>query len=425
MKQAALQTSKMSKKKLWIIIICSISALLLIAGILIYIFVINSPLWKIYQAAMNTKDRLDDILQNGKNLTSWVETLRQTYEGGKFALEADYATEKRNLSVQMKYEQSVTAGRVNYQQSTGQSIEADFSANKTELMFRFPQLLDKTFSVPLENLGKEAAGNSYLSEYLPGWVQALDGLDPDLFTDITWQTYQEEHEDAIDDLIDSIEIDEADGQIEYAEGLTTYRLTLDTPLFAELFLGYLHLVSDTRLGEVYESKLDRSIDWLEKLLLDKELTFYVGIDKNDCLSAVQLRSDGDVSSRVTVVLSGNENIWNRFGVWIDGREKFIGGLSAENHALVLHINRYTVRCEDAQRDLLLLRNEKQILSVHYENSDRKAEMAVLFGQNNLTASIEPYTETIRMLSDDPTDLFAMGLLDWLEVIAVLVKEKLL
>ena len=88
-------------------------------------------------------------------------------------------------------------------------------------MFRFPQLLSKTFSVPLENLGEESANNSYLNEYLPDWVQALDGLDPDLFTDITWQTYKEEHEAEIDELIDSIEIDEVEEQIERSEEHTS------------------------------------------------------------------------------------------------------------------------------------------------------------------------------------------------------------
>ena len=261
MKQAV-QKKKMTKKKFWTIIVCSILAVLLITGILIYIFIINSPLWKIYRSALNTKDRLDDLLKNCSNLTSWVETVKQMYEDGKFAVDADYGSSKRDLALQLQYdaEKSAMAGALSYQWDTDKSIDADFSANETDLMFRFPQLLSKTFSVPLENLGEESANNSYLNEYLPDWVQALDGLDPDLFTDITWQTYKEEHEAEIDELIDSIEIDEVEEQIEHTKALTTYRLKIDTSLFTDLFLGYLHLVNDTRFCEYYDSKLDLSIE---------------------------------------------------------------------------------------------------------------------------------------------------------------------
>ena len=425
--QQTKEKKKMSKKKLWIIIICSILALLLIAGILIYIFIINSPLWKIYQSALNTKDRLDDLLKNGKNLTSWVDTVKQTYEDGKFTVDADYGSSKRDLSVQLQYdaEKSAMAGALSYQWGTDRTIDADFSANETDLMFRFPQLLNKTFSVPLENLGEESANNSYLNEYLPDWVQALDGLDPDLFTDITWQTYKEEHEDEIDELIDSIEIDEVDEQIEHAKGLTTYRLKLDTPLFTELFLDYLHLVNDTRLGEDYASKLDRTIAWFEKILVGNELTFYVGINSDDCLTAFHLLSEGKEDTRLTIVLSGGENVWNDFGIWVDGEEKYAGGLTAQKNALELKVNQYTARCEDAKQNLYLLRDQKEILSMRYENNGKNAKAAIVFGQKELDISMAPYEKPVRMISDDPTDLFDMGILDWLEVVAVLVKENLL
>ena len=426
MKQAV-QKKKMTKKKFWTIIVCSILAVLLITGILIYIFIINSPLWKIYRSALNTKDRLDDLLKNCSNLTSWVETVKQMYEDGKFAVDADYGSSKRDLALQLQYdaEKSAMAGALSYQWDTDKSIDADFSANETDLMFRFPQLLSKTFSVPLENLGEESANNSYLNEYLPDWVQALDGLDPDLFTDITWQTYKEEHEAEIDELIDSIEIDEVEEQIEHTKALTTYRLKMDTSLFTELFLGYLHLVNDTRLGEDYDSKLDRSIAWFEEILIGNELTFYVGINDDDCLTALQLRSEGDETTRLTIVLSGEENIWNDLGIWVDGEEKYVGGLTAQKNALVLRVNQYTARCEDAGRNLYLLRDEKEILSMRYENSGKNAKAAIMLGKKSLNVSLAPYQKSVQMLSNDPTNLFDMGFLDWLEVVAILVKENLL
>ncbi len=420
---------KWSKKKIWLVVLCSVFAALLIAGILIYIFIINSPLYKIYQAALNTKERLDEILQNGKNLTAWVDSVKQTYESGRFTVDLDYAKPETKLQMQLHYgtEEKALAGALTYHLSNQSTLDADFSANDKELMFRFPNILNKTFSVPLENLGTNSASNSYFSEYLPDWVQALDGLDPDLFTDISWQTYQETHEDEIDDLIDSIEIDEVNEQIEHASGLTTYRMTLDSELFTELFLGYLHHVHDTRIGAGRETSLNKTIDWFEKLLLGKELTFYVGIDRNDCLSALHLRAQkqGEKASTLTIVLSGEENPWNSFGLWIDGEEKWRGGLTAENDGFTLQINRYSLRSTDSQRALVLQKDEATKLTMRYDTVNERNGATVVYGEKSWNVGLAPYRKKVSMISSSPKNLFDMGFFDWLEVIAALVEHNLL
>lgn len=399
-------------------VIASALSVLLIAGLSVYLFIINSPIYKIYQAALNTKERIDGIFQNADQFSAWVDSVKQTYNDRRFALDLEYGKSSPKLELSLHQNQSVLSGALTYHFKDEKTLNADFSANETDLMFRLPDLLDKTFSVKLENLGDETANNSYFSEYLPGWVQALDGLDPDLFTDVSFEAYKAAHEDEISDLIDSVEAEEIDTQIPHAQGLTTYRIRLDTPLFTKLFLGYLHYAHDTRVGEDYDSSLNRSIAWFDELLTGKDLTFFFGIDQNDCLTALHLDAKkGAEVSTLTLVLSG-ENVID-FGLWYNGEQKYEGALGKQGSGFALRVNHFELLCDDDANLLTLLRNGQKKITLHFglQGSHSSAELS--YGKTLWKLALAPDQRPVSMLSDNPTDLLNMGFFDWLEVVAAL------
>ena len=445
--ETTVEPPKKNTKK---IILIAVAALLVIGVVVacILIFGKTDPETAVKDAYAKTCDELDDVFAKAPDLSDAISIASDIMEKDKMTLGfgIDGSIEMTsglarsqsidvNLSVEMDLdrENMLTSGE--YYMSMGLPIassELEFlmSTSKDAVILQMPNYIEGSYGFAIT----DDFANRLLDSYIyneSGLSDQISPLEVQMYAAIFSELEAEAEEaDADNDAVDQIaaayadfkktfEYEESDIEIPKCSGLDMYRINYDKDAY-ETFVG---LIADLFDGGSYSSGLvDFSFTEMPDEILDairnSKVKIYVGIDDNDRLAAVSLRLD---DSYLTLRLSGKNNVWNSFTLYVDKDAAFSGGFKSTKNGFELRItdkneSGIIVACNDKSGKLTLKiiedggMNEVK-LALNYELIKNKTgvefeiDFSDLVGSDlSVSLSLKPLKGEVTMLDTDFVDI---------------------
>ena len=332
-----------SKKKIIGIVLASLLSIGLIVGLVCYLIMINDPLYQISNALENT---VDELLVNAPTLSDVKDNIRELINDRAFSLNADYVFSESYSDYDYNYYyddyetyESVTrsSGKIvlNYDadseemsgsvsisayESDGyydddpysKSFDLEFSANDDDIYARLKQLDRNVYALPLANFGEEYTGSS-LSKIIKDenrdLNKFLEKAEINPYADISLAAFRDT--DAGEEFIDSLQIEESDKKIPHTNDLTVYCIELRQNDLNEAVLAYYEWALTELCGEAAVEELD----FPEPKKGNGFIYIFLGINDDDCLVALYAYQKGEKDDAVTIVLDGDENIWDEVVIY--------------------------------------------------------------------------------------------------------------
>lgn len=439
------QPPKRNMKK---IILIAVAALLVIGAVVacILIFGKTDPETAVKDAYAKTCDELDDVFAKAPDLSDAMSIASDIMSRDKMtvglSLDADipsYTTAGSSnsqtnvfLSVDMDYDYKNNIANCEVYSSIDIGVTSEFeflaSINEDSMIVQMPEYIDGSYGVAFTDDFVDRLLDSYLynetglSESLPPfairmYASTLSGLGAE-------SAASAEDEPApiavaYDELKKTFEYEESDVEIPKCGGLDMYKVNYDKKAY-KTFVG---LIADLFDGSSYSSGLvDFSFTEMPDEILDairnSKVKIYVGIDDNDRLAAVSLRLD---DSYLTLRLSGKNNVWNSFTLYVDKDAAFSGGFKSTKNGFELRItdkneSGIIVACNDKSGKLTLKviedggMNEVK-LALNYELIRNKTgvefelDLSDLLGSDmSLSLSLKPLKGEVTMLDTEFVDV---------------------
>lgn len=443
--ETTVEPPKKNTKK---IILIAVAALLVIGVVVacILIFGKTDPETAVKDAYAKTCDELDDVFAKAPNLSDAMSIASDIMGRDKMtvglSLDADIpsymiaasSSSQTNvfLSVDMDVDlkNNATNGKIYSSVDVGviSEFEMLLSSNMDSMIVQMPKYIDGSYGVALSDDFVDRLLDSYLynetglSESLPPfairmYASAMSELGAEAAAPVEDATAPIAA--AYDELKKTFEYEESDIEIPKCSGLDMYRINYDKDAY-ETFVG---LIADLFDGSSYSSGLvDFSFTEMPDEMLDairnSKVKIYVGIDDNDRLAAVSLRLD---DSYLTLRLSGKNNVWNSFTLYVDKDAVFSGGFKSTKNGFELRItdedeSGIIVACNDKSGKLTLKiiedggMNEVK-LALNYELIKNKTgvefelDFSDLVGSDlSLSLSLKPLKGEVTMLDTDFVDV---------------------
>lgn len=442
------ETVQPPKKNTKKIILIAAAALLVIGVVVacILIFGKTDPETAVKDAYAKTCDELDDVFAKAPDLSDAMSIASDIMSRDKMtvglSLDADipsYMTigssnSQTNvfLSVDMDIDlkNNATNGKIYSSVDVGviSEFEMLLSSNMDSMIVQMPKYIDGSYGVALSDDFVDRLLDSYLynetglSESLPPfavrmYASAMSELGAEAAAPVEDATAPIAA--AYDELKKTFEYEESDVEIPKCGGLDMYKVNYDKKAY-KTFVG---LIADLFDGSSYSSGLiDFSFSEMPDEILDairnSKVKIYVGIDDNDRLAAVSLRLD---DSYLTLRLSGKNNVWNSFTLYVDKDAAFSGGFKSTKNGFELRItdkneSGIIVACNDKSGKLTLKviedggMNEVK-LALNYKLIKNKTgvefelDLSDLLGSDmSLSLSLKPLKGEVTMLDTEFVDV---------------------
>lgn len=443
--ETTVEPPKKNTKK---IILIAVAALLVIGAVVacILIFGKTDPETVVKDAYAKTCDELDDVFAKAPDLSDAMSIASDIMEKDKmtigFGIDADipsYTTAGSSnsqtnvfLSVDMDFDfkNNIANGEVYSSIDIGVTSEFEFlaSINEDSMIVQMPEYIDGSYGFAFTDDFVDRLLNSYLynetglSETLPPfavrmYASTLSGLGAETAAPVEDATAPIAA--AYDELKKTFEYEESDVEIPKCGGLDMYKVNYDKKAY-KTFVG---LIADLFDGSSYSSGLvDFSFTEMPDEILDairnSKVKIYVGIDENDRLAAFSLCLD---DSYLTLRLSGKNNVWNSFTLYVDKDAAFSGGFKSTKNGFELRItdkdeSGIIVACNDKSGKLTLKviedggMNEVK-LALNYELISNKTgvefelDLSDLLGSDmSLSLSLKPLKGEVTMLDTEFVDV---------------------
>lgn len=443
--ETTVEPPKKNTKK---IILIAAAALLVIGAVVacILIFGKTDPETVVKDAYAKTCDELDDVFAKAPDLSDAMSIASDIMEKDKmtigFGIDADipsYTTAGSSnsqtnvfLSVDMDFDfkNNIANGEVYSSIDIGVTSEFEFltSINEDSMIVQMPEYIDGSYGFAFTDDFVDRLLDSYLynetglSETLPPfavrmYASTLSGLGAE--TAASAEDSPAPIAAAYDDLKKTFKYEESDVEIPKCSGLDMYRIRYDkeayetfVDLIADLFEagGYSSGIIDFSFTEMPDEMLDT--------IRNSKVKIYVGIDENDRLAAFSLCLD---DSYLTLRLSGKNNVWNSFTLYVDKDAAFSGGFKSTKNGFELRItdkdeSGIIVACNDKSGKLTLKviedggMNEVK-LALNYELIKDKTgvkfelDLSDLLGSDmSLSLSLKPLKGEVTMLDTEFVDV---------------------
>lgn len=443
--ETTVEPTKKNTKK---IILIAAAALLVIGAVVacILIFGKTDPETAVKDAYAKTCDELDDVFAKAPDLSDAMSIASDIMEKDKmtigFGIDADipsYTTGGSSnsqtsvfLSVDMDFDfkNNTASGEVYSSIDIGVTSEFEFlaSINEDSMIVQMPEYIDGSYGVAFTDDFVDRLLNSYLynetslSETLPPfavrmYASTLSGLGAE--TAASAEDSPAPIAAAYDDLKKTFKYEESDVEIPKCSGLDMYRIRYDK----EAYETFVDLIADLCEAGGYSSGIiDFSFTEMPDEMLDtirnSKVKIYVGIDENDRLAAFSLCLD---DSYLTLRLSGKNNVWNSFTLYVDKDAAFSGGFKSTKNGFELRItdkdeSGIIVACNDKSGKLTLKviedggMNEVK-LALNYELIRNKTgvefelDLSDLLGSDmSLSLSLKPLKGEVTMLDTEFVDV---------------------
>ena len=336
------------------------------------------------------------------------------------------------LSVDMDYDYKNNIANCEVYSSLDIGVTSEFeflaSINEDSMIVQMPEYIDGSYGVAFTDDFVDRLLDSYfynetgLSESLPPfavrmYASTLSGLGAESAAPVEDATAPIAA--AYDELKKTFEYEESDVEIPKCGGLDMYKVNYDKKAY-KTFVG---LIADLFDGSSYSSGLvDFSFTEMPDEILDairnSKVKIYVGIDENDRLAAFSLCLD---DSYLTLRLSGKNNVWNSFTLYVDKDAAFSGGFKSTKNGFELRItdkdeSGIIVACNDKSGKLTLKviedggMNEVK-LALNYELIRNKTgvefelDLSDLLGSDmSLSLSLKPLKGEVTMLDTEFVDV---------------------
>ena len=442
------ETVQPPKKNTKKIILIAAAALLVIGVVVacILIFGKTDPETAVKDAYAKTCDELDDVFAKAPDLSDAMSIASDIMEKDKmtigFGIDADmpsYMTMGSSnsqtnvfLSVDMDYDYKNNIANCEVCSSIGIGAASEFeflmSMNNDSMIIQMPKYIDGSYGVAFTDDFVDRLLDSYfynetgLSESLPPfavrmYVASLSELSAE--SAVPAEDEPAPIAAAYDDLKKTFEYEESDVEIPKCSGLDMYRIRYDN----EAYEAFVDILADLFDAGSYSSGLvDFSFTEMPDEILDairnSKVKIYVGIDDNDRLAAVSLCLD---DSYLTLRLSGKNNVWNSFTLYVDKDAAFSGGFKSTKNGFELRItdkneSGIIVACNDKSGKLTLKviedggMNEVK-LALNYKLIKNKTgvefelDLSDLLGSDmSLSLSLKPLKGEVTMLDTEFADI---------------------
>ncbi len=385
--------AKKPRKKGCLIGICLafVLVLALVGGILSYIFIFNSPAYRIKAALENTTEELEDLLGNSENFLEFYRAYQLLAESGEISYDLDMEAEEADSdgwSSSEHYQFSLNYSKSN-KQISGQfdssteenygdepyssDISIAFSADEEQLLLKSSSLDNKLYSVPLKDFGKEFSG-SYLSEQITN-KDALDFLEAAsfcLFPDIYWNDFSKNCPEATA-LTESLKLEKSKQAIADRTDLTVYSMAVDADLIIDAINAYMEFALIEVCGREAADQIPlRSIRATIADLDFDTLQIFIGIDDENRLAAICACPDDRSEEAIGISLEGKENIWNEIRLYSEDNEHTLQIVQTQNGFRISGgETKYDtlLECDDAARTLTVFEDgeETQIIKFRLED----------------------------------------------------------
>lgn len=411
------QKPKRKSKRLLFAVIAAVLVVALLAGGLVYAFVLRDSDGPLETAFHNTGEQFSALLENCDTLNKALDNVSEIAEDGKgsMLIDASIADSYVSVDVSARYDYDMkkneTGGEVKIS-APGYipELSVRLYANEDELRLALPELLKDTYSVPLKDFPEKLA-NSALGELLgvgdelslPALTQIVSSAD------LTASL-----EDEIQAVTDSVEATETDKTIPGAKGdLTVYSVTVDWDAVGKLMKAYASSAAVSMQFGGSAEDLDEEIDGIIAEIKATKVEVLVGVNKDDCVTAMYLGIEDD--TEVLLLFEGKENIWNEVTLLVDGdvaakgyfeptKDGFRFEIEADGESLVLE-------CDDRAGELTLSIPYGDSYSIRYDAEDNGAAFYAdlpIDGENiPLELHLMPL-QKIDRLSGDAIDLLSLS-----------------
>lgn len=414
---------KRKSKRLLFAVIAAVLVVALLAGGLVYAFVLRDSDGPLETAFHNTGEQFRTLLENCDTLNKVLDNVTEITEAGKCSLLLDASIVDSYVSVDFSVRYDIdqkkneAGGEVKFS-APGYipELAVRLYANEDELRLAAPELLKDTYSISLKNFPEKLA-NSALGKMLgvddelavSEFLQSFGGTSqvPDFFS-----LYGDEAK-AIED---SVEVTETDKKIPGAKGdLTVYSVTVDWDAISELIKAVVKdtmNVDDLNLSVTNED-VDRAIDEAIAEIANSGVVLLIGVNKDDCVTAVYLGIGDDAEA--LLLFEGKENIWNEVTLIIDGdiaakgyfeptKDGFRFEIEADGESLVLE-------CDDRAGELVLSIPYGDSYSIRYDAEDNGAAFYADLPIEGQSIPLELHLmplQKIDRLSGDAVDLLSLS-----------------
>ena len=409
---------KRKSKRLLFAVIAAVLVVALLAGGLVYAFVLRDSDGPLEAAFHNTGEQFRALLENCDTLNKVLDNVSEITEAGKGSVLLNTTVAESyvsmDLSVQLDYDQkkNEAGGEVSFS-APGYipELAVRLYSNEDELRFAAPELLKDTYSISLKDFPEKLA-NSALGEMLGVDDElAVSGVMSQSFANTNLMTSLE---DEIQAVTDSVEATETDKKIPGAKGdLTVYSVTVDWDAVGDLMKAYAtSVVASMQYGGSAED-MDEEVDEIIAEIKSTKVEVLVGVNKDDCVTAVYLGIGDDAEA--LLLFEGKENIWNEVTLIIDGdtaakgyfeptKDGFRFEIEADGESLVLE-------CDDRAGELVLSIPYGDSYSIRYDAEDNGAAFYADLPIEGQTIPMELHLmplQKIDRLSGDAVDLLSLS-----------------
>ena len=413
---------KRNYKRLVFALVAAVLVLALLAGSLVYAFVLNTPEARLLRALKNTGEELAEIFEDCKNLHALAERGMELFESGQFtcdlALSYDDGYGPMNYKFQINCDEpqkQVGATCEYFVDSQIPAIQMQFYFDEESLVLAFPQLLGDAYSVPMKDFGKKllASPLAELSGLEDGDLPS--DLSIDFFAEGSLEAFREQYSAEVSAFLDSLQIEASDESIAQAEdGLDVYSLRVDWMRAYDLIQAYMRYSYRTVYGTdtiLTEDKMEEIYAALE--VLDGEKCYFlIGIDDDNCIGAVCM-TDGERENEIVLLLEGKQNLWDDIAVYVDGEQAGTASLQRTDAGFCCVVTAedatLSIECNDAEGVFTFAASDSpfETQEIRYGSADGGLHFSAVSpdGDSHFDMRLLPL-QGIDKLSDEPIDLFS-------------------
>lgn len=415
---------KRNRKRLIFSLIAAVLVLALLAGGLVYAFVLNTPEARLLRALENTGEALEDVFARCTNLNALAARGEELSASGKLSCALELSSDSGYRPFSYKFcadtdrENKQLGGSFDFTMDDAiPPIQLQFYLDEESLVLGLPQLLDDVYSIPMKDFGKKLLASPLAKSAEIEGSDVLSELSFNFFAEISWDDFRKQYPEETAAFLDSLQIEESDEAIPKAEdGLEVYSLRVDWQCAGALLQAYMEYSVCALYGTdamLTQSELDELDDTLAELD-DAGSYLLIGINDDNCISALYLTDEAQTYT-ATLLLEGRQNLWNDVTLLVDGKtvataclqstaDGFQCEIEAENTTL-------SIACDDAEGLLTFAASDSPsaIQEFRYESADGGLHIYTVSQAEDLRFDLRLLPlQQIDKLSDDPTDLFSVS-----------------
>lgn len=413
---------KRSHKRLIFSLIAAVLVIALLAGGLVYAFVLNTPEHKLANAFENTYEDFLDLFDNCDNLKAVSKSVNKIIDSRQYFLGVELSGEigDESFACTVELEQDKVAKRQSGEialsaPDTMPDLNLSFYGDEEKLAFSIPALFENTYSIPTKDFGKKLL-DSPLGELMELDEDDVADISLDLFAEFQWEDFIQKHSKEYKALKDSYQVTEVKEQIAGMPELTVYRVTLDWNAAGDLYRAFQEQAVAMTYGTKFlTGDFSSDSDEIFEELADAGLEIRIGVNDDNRVVAFHFSRE-DNQRTFTILLKGEDNPWHELVLLSDSET--IAAAACEPTAKGPRFtfeadgDTITLECNDPEGVLTFSSEDVSLFSIRYARpkdggAEVFAEIPIDGDVLYVTMLISP-SSGVEPLSEAPTDLFSLS-----------------